>query len=162
LAKDIEKGELLGKLAVAREAGQITREDVLDLERDIEYRKTSEQPLIITFGALIEDVISQRELPDSITDLPDPYFYVRLCDFLEEELDANLRSMLTYSFHYTEASARSGETLSVRIVFPELSADEVDKVKLPEIQVAMPWWEVLEVATFHQIYGTTYKEAYDL
>jgi len=85
--------------------------------------------------------------------------YATICNQLESELVNFLRAITNNSFHYTEASGRDGETLSVRLVFPELEINDVDSLQLDLIEKSMPWWEVLEVSNFYDIYGESYEDA---
>jgi hypothetical protein len=145
----------LGNLAVALEANAISVDHVIEVLRDWEFERTKDEPLVITVGLSIDDVLTARQLPEQAIGS-----YAHLCDWLEEELVRNLRSLTPYSFHYAEASARDGEGLSVRLVFPELNLDEIDKLNFREIEETMPWWEVLEVTNFYRIYEMVYQDAY--
>lgn len=149
-----ERGEVLGGLGTLLESGDISEREVIDILRNWEYRRTSNQPLIITFGLNFADTLEMRGMT-----ITEPSGYATVCDKLELELVDLLRSKTAHSFHYAEASARNGETLSVRLVFPELEIGEVDSLPLGYIKQLMPWWEVLEVSNFYSVYGSTYEEA---
>lgn len=160
LARNRKEGRVLGELSVALEENTLSETHVMELLRNLEFERTREEPLVITLGLAIDTLFEEQLLPE----LPDEMIgnYVTLCDWLEKDLSDKLRSLSSYSFHYAEASARNGDTLSVRLVFPELSLDEFDKLELHKIQTVIPWWEILEITNFYQVYRLTYQEAYRL
>lgn len=96
---------------------------------------------VATFGISVEDLLSNWEIPSDV-----PRRYALLCDWLEKDPDGRLRAGDLGDFYYPEASARDGETLSVRIAF--------------ELPIAtgqfsfgdLAWWELLEFAPFSEIY----------
>ena len=112
------------------------REFVDQIERD----EHAEEPLVLSFGLMIEDVVNSEALS---RDVPRDYPY--LCDWLELDLVNNLRAIITTPFHYTQPSERWGDGLSVRIVFPDLNDLELERLNLP-------WWEIIEAANFWQIF----------
>lgn len=154
LRSTAERGEVLGGLGTLLESGEVTEREVVDILRNWEFLRTRNEPAIITFGLNFADTLVMRGI--TITDSSG---YATFCDQLESELVNVLRVKTARSFHYAEASGRNGETLSVRLVFPELGVDEVDSLPLEGIGKLMPWWEVLEVTNFHHVYGSTYEEA---
>jgi len=158
LSRNRKRSKVLGELSVAVEENTISKSHVVELLRELEFERTREEPLVITLGFGIDDLLDDQLLPELPAEITENY--VALCNWLEKDLSDSLRSLSPYSFHYTEESARSGETLSVRLVFPELSLDELDKLELNKIQEAIPWWKVLEVTNFYQVYGLVYQEAY--
>jgi len=149
-----ERGEVLGGLSTLLESGKLSEREIINILRNWEFRRTSNEPVIITFGLNFADTLEMRGITTT-----EPSGYATICDQLESELVNLLRVETTNSFHYTEASGRNGETLSVRLVFPELEIGEVDSLPLSHIEQLMPWWEVLEVSNFYHIYGSTYEEA---
>jgi len=147
-----ERGEVLGGLATLLERGDLSEREVLDILRDWEYRRTSNEPLIITFGLSFASTLEMRGMT-----IAEPSGYAIVCNQLESELADLLRSTTTHSFHYAEPSARNGETLSVRLVFPELEVDDIDCLPLGRIEQLMPWWDLLEISNYYRIYGVTYE-----
>jgi len=142
------KSRVFGSLGAAIENKHLTVQEVREFVAQIERSQHVEEPLVLTFSLMIEDVINNEDLP---TDIPREYVY--LCDWLELDLVKRLREILTTPFHYTQASERSGEGLSVRIVFPCLNDAELEKLDLP-------WWEILEAANFWEIFGEKYRDSF--
>jgi len=110
-----ERGEVLGRLGALLESGEVSEHEVFDILRNWEFRLTSNEPLVITFGLNFADTLEMRGLT-----VTEPSGYANICDQLESELVNLLQTSTTNSFHYAEASERDGESLSVRLVFPEL------------------------------------------
>lgn len=97
---------------------------------------------IATFGLVIDEVTSSGDLPTSA-----PHDYPHLCDWLENDLMNRLQHAPISDPHFAEASARNGETLSVRVAFdwsPQQGALEFG---------ALQWWETLEVMPYADIYA---------
>ena len=149
-----ERGQVIGGLGTLLESGEISITEVDDILGNWEFQRTITEPLIITFGLNYFDTLEMRGM-----DSTEPLGYAIICTQLELELVDFLRAETPKSFHYAEASGRTGETLSVRLVFPELEISEVDSLPLSRIEQLMPWWEVVEVSNFSLIYGITYEEA---
>ncbi len=156
LARSVQKGKVFGEMSVALESGAIVGSEILEFLQNFELKCIKDEPLVITFGLAVDETQEMRGVP-SEAEIPYPVF----CDLLETELDDFLRNATSYSFHYAEVSSRTGETLSVRLVFPELDFEDLDKVPLSEIDEFMPWWEILEVTSFYKVYGQTYQDAYN-
>jgi len=156
LARSVRKGKVLGDVSAALESGTIAAGEFLGLLRDFEFERTKHEPLVITFGLAIAETREMRGIPNEAAI---PYF--ALCDQLETELEDFLRDATLYSFHHAEASSRNGETLSVRLVFPELDFGDSDKLPLSEAEELMPWWGILEVTNFYHVYGQTYQDAHN-
>jgi len=153
LRTTVERGELLGGLGALLESGDVSEREVIHILRDWKFRRTRNEPLIVTFGLNFDETLEMRGMR-----VAEPSGYAIVCDQFESELVDLLRSTTTYSFHYAEASARNGETLSVRLVFPELGIDGIASLPLERVEQLMPWWEILEVSNFYRIYGSTYEE----
>jgi len=139
---------LFGSLSAAIENKHLTVQEVREFVAQIERSQHAEEPLVLTFSLMIEDVINTEALP---RDVPREYPY--LCDWLEMDLVKHLRAIIKTPFHYTEPSERSGEGLSVRIVFPRLNDSELERFNLP-------FWEILEAANFWEIFGEKYDDAF--
>ena len=148
VARQRSMSHLLGSLAVALEKEHVEVQEVQRLVRDVEKRRHADEPLVITFGLTIEDVLESDLLPPIV-----PREYPYLCDWLEQRLVAQLHSIISTPFHYTQASARSGECLSVRIVFPGVDLAELEGFH-------SPWWQILEAANFWDIFGEGYASVF--
>jgi hypothetical protein len=154
LTKARDEARVLGELAAAIEQGATSFDQVLFLLREIEFEQTRDEPLVVTFSLVIPEIIKMEGFPADLKRLR----YPSLCDRLEHDLVEFVRAATNQSFHYSEASSRDGETLGVRLVFPLLSID--DEIDLSGLDLYIPWWEIVEVTNFYQIYKTTYAEAY--
>ena len=142
------RDKLLGSLGSAIENKHLRVQEVRKFVAQVERLQHAEEPLVISFGLMIEDVINSEDLPSDVS-----REYPCLCDWLELDLVKRLREIITTPFHYTQPSERSGEGLSVRIVFPSLKEGEIDKLNIP-------WWEILEAANFWDIFGEKYEDAF--
>ncbi|MFQ5792712.1 MAG: HNH endonuclease [Acidobacteriota bacterium] len=151
-----ERGNALGGLGRLLEKGQISDAEVGEILTQWEFRSTLDEPLVVTFGLNFAETMQMRGLQIS-----GPSAYANACDKFEAELVGAIRSVTDHSFHYAEASARNGETLSVRLVFPALDLTDVDTLLLGSISAVMPWWELLEVTNFYRVYGCRYREVID-
>lgn len=147
-ARHQRRGRILGNLAIAYENGDVSSKEIIALMQELEYERIHNQPIVITFGLVIEEVLQSGMLGKDISK-EEPYLY----DWLENNLVNQLRALLSCSFHYTEPSLRDGECLSVRLVFPGLDLIEIRGFY-------SPWWEILEATSYYEIYGITYEEAY--
>ncbi|UCG58939.1 MAG: HNH endonuclease [Phycisphaerales bacterium] len=141
-------GRLLDSRSAAIENKHLTVQEVRDFVAQVERSEHADEPLVLSFGLMIEDVLESEALPGDVA-----REYPHLCDWLELDLVKHLRTIITTPFHYTQPSERSGEGLSVRIVFPRLNEAEIEKFSLP-------WWEILEAATFWEIFGERYEDAF--
>ncbi len=142
LEKRVETDSILSVLDVALEKGTLLTGDVLNFLRErTESRPDVHEPVVITFGLNNYDLVECGTLPEEVSDLN----YADLCDWLERDLLKRLSSVLSCDYYYPEASARSGETLSVRLVFVDLDWDEFDRFD-------SDWWEILEIAYLSEVY----------
>lgn len=148
LTRDQRKDRVLGNLAAALEKGVVSRQELARLLDEVDRKRILDQPIVVAFGLVIKEVLQSGRLSEDVPKDP-PYLY----DWLENDLVNQLRSLLSCSFHYTEPSLRDGECLSARLVFLGLDPNEFQRFY-------SPWWQVLEVMSFYEIYGTTYEEAY--
>ena len=147
-----QKGRILGRLATALENNEISREDVLRILEERDEGQTRGDAVVIAFGFAFNQEFPLDQFDQS---------YPAVCDMLEEDLLNMLRTISPHDFEYSEPSARNGETLTVRLVFPEFTLDTINELSLDGLQTIAPW-EILEVSNFHGIYGLTYREAYPL
>ena len=142
LIKNLKEDKIWSSFKIGFEEGLISKTKVLEfLQEKTEAEQQIFEPIVITFGLNIEDVLESGLLGDNT-----PTCHPELCDWLEQDLIKQLKSFLSCSFYYPEASARNGETLSVRFAFLQLDFDELDKL-------SSPWWEILEIAYYSEIYG---------
>jgi len=111
-----QTGEVLGGLGTLLESGEVSEREVIDILRNWEFRRTSNEPVIITFGLNFADTLEMRGMT-----ITEPSGYATISDQLESELVDLLRAKTANSFHYAEASGRNGETLSVTVVSRKLS-----------------------------------------
>lgn len=148
--RDREKEDILISLGIQVEKGLLSMKEVISfLDRIAELRiDYSQEPIVMSFGLLIEDVMDSGLLPENV-----PTDYPRLCDWLEGELITNLKLILSCSFSYIEASSRDGESLTVRLAFWQLDINEIDKF-------SSPWWNILEFDYFPEIYGVSARKYY--
>jgi len=142
LEKKVKAGSIFSELDVALEKGTLLTDDVLNFLRDrTESKPDVNEPIVFTFGVNTYDLVESGALPEEVSDLS----YAELCDWLEKDLLKRLSSVLSCDYYYPEVSARSGETLSVRLVFVDLDWDEFDRFD-------SEWWEILEIAYLSEIY----------
>jgi hypothetical protein len=142
------RGRIFGSLGAAIENKHISMQEVRDFIAQIERSQHADEPVVITFGLMVEDVINSKMLPQDVSQE-----YPYLCDWLELDLVKHLRTVITTPFHYTQPSERWGDGLSVRIVFLRLNDRELERFKIP-------WWEILEIANFWDIFGENYEDAF--
>jgi 5-methylcytosine-specific restriction endonuclease McrA len=135
-------------LALRIENGDLSlREAVAALQVLCSQREDTNEPWVVTFGLLFAN------LPPSFTK---PYGHPRghavLCDRLESELASRLSELRAIG-RQTEASNRTGETLSVRYAFWNLDLNSLDKLCLGP-------FEVLEVAPFGEVYNNSWDNSF--
>jgi hypothetical protein len=144
ISSDLKADRLLAKLATGLETGLLPVGAVQALIQHPKMPPAEEHdtydPIIVTFGLAVEDLIGRADLPDSV-----PLEYPHLCDWLEEDLKSRLSVALSCTMFVTEESARNGETLSVRVA---LVRPDLEQLRTLEGS----WWEILEIAYFSEIY----------
>jgi hypothetical protein len=122
--------------AVARlvDDGALTVEEVVDFLRlNVESGgRAGDGPLVITLG------VGPEAFEGAV-------FYGPTCDALEEQLLESLQTRLAGFVAQTEASERSGESLSVRFAVWHAPLDAV-------LAAVDSKWDLLEVAQFSEIY----------
>jgi len=145
--KGIKSDDLLAQLAAALGQGDIAVPAVLAVLADLpEPERRTHEPIVVCFGLAIKRVLESGLLPSSVST-----YYPLLCDWLEKDLTRKLDAVVSSAFTYSEASLRTGETLSVRVASQELDFDELDLFE-------DPWWEILEIAYYSEIYGTSFAD----
>ena len=85
-------------------------------------------------------MLNSKQLPEHV-----PKDYFLLCDWLESDLMRQLHSIIACGFSYTEASLRTGESLSVRLALVDLDQYELENF-------SSPWSELLELAPYSSVY----------
>ena len=148
LCRGRAKGHLFGLLSEAIENRHLSVQDVREFVADVEKGQHADEPLVLSFSLMIDDLLDSGALPGGV-----PREYPCLCDWLELDLVKHLRSIVTTPFHYTQPSERWGDGLSVRMVFPGLNDAQLEKFD-------RPWWEILEAASFWEIFGERYVDAF--
>jgi hypothetical protein len=148
LCRNRTRGHLFGSLGAAIENKHLSVAEVREFIADVEREQHADEPLVLTFSLAIDDLLETDALPSDV-----PHEYPYLCDWLELDLVRHLRSIITTPFHYTQPSERSGEGLSVRIVFPGLNDAQLESF-------GRPWWEIVEAACFWEIFGERYADAF--
>jgi len=114
---------------------------------DIKKRTISKGIFITTLGVNFEDLVEKRIMSED--DLRD---YPKTCDRLEADLREKLDKSSIGEYHFTEPSARNGETLSVRFAhYWDLSEG------LPDFSFT-DYWDFLEFRPVEEIYPDSYKE----
>lgn len=134
--------QVVGKLLAAVARGALTKEDVFAALAALpEPVRTTFDPIVVCFGLSVHEVVEGGLLPGDVrTDYPS------LCDWLEADLLERVQSVLKSECFYPEASARNGETLSVRLALIEPELDALSSAD-------WAWWEVLEVKYYSTLYG---------
>lgn len=125
-------------------------EGVVDAVREklnIKERSRSKGIFITTLGVNFEDLVEKGIISED-----DWRDYPKTCDRLEANLREKLGESSIGEYHFTEPSARNGETLSVRFAhYWDLSEG------LPDFSFT-DYWDFLEFRPVEEIYPDSYKE----
>ena len=99
---------------------------------------------VATFGLTIDELLEEwdNDIPDSVSRR-----YAELCDWLEEDLLSTLLARGFEDTHMVE-DKRDGEILSVRLAFTWRPDEK------PFTFAEPPWWQVLEILPYEQVYDT--------
>ena len=141
LTKKKQQNTALADVDAALERGDVTEEEVQEL-LDSRPALTTD-PVVLTFSLAIDDLYQNPEFNERQLDYPS------LCDWLEKDLQEYLATIIDTPFEYSQESERSGETLSVRIVFPDLDPNQLAKF-------SRSWWTIVEAVPFRVLYDTPY------
>jgi hypothetical protein len=134
--------QVVGKLLAAIQKGALTKEEVLTALATVpEPVRTTFDPIVVCFGLSVDEVLESGALPGDV-----PSYYPLLCDWLEADLLERVQSVFRSRCFYPEASARSGETLSVRLALVDPDLDALSSTD-------WAWWEVLQVEYYSTLYG---------
>lgn len=149
-------GKALASLEMALERGTLSiQQPALILQR-ARRRALATEPVLMAFGLNFAELLEEDQLGPEV-----PREYPAACDWLEEKLQKEVYQALPHHFHYPEPSLRTGETLSVRLVFPDLPLAELKESEVNALAGSVWPWEILEIATYAQIYGLSYRDAYE-
>ncbi len=94
------------------------------------------------------EIIEQGQIPSSA-----PSSSPALYDWYEKVLSDEIKHKIPSVSVQTEASLRTGETLSMRIAFWNLNLNHIDDLKIEP-------WEILEISNYSEIYDDTWDETY--
>lgn len=141
ITRSMKSGDVLGKLGTALQRGIVLKEDVIAILQRVSPQREQFEPIVITFSLNTEEALRKGSSEVAL-----PEDYPSLCDWLEKDLVKQLSALLTCSFFYPEASARTGETLSVRLAFLQLNLNELETF-------SSLWWEIIEIQYYSEIYG---------
>ena len=125
-------------------------EGIVDSVREklnIKERSISKGIFVTTLGVNFEDLVEKEIISEK-----DWREYPKTCDKLESDLRAKLDKSSIGKYHFTEPSARNGETLSVRFAhYWDLSGG------LPDFSFT-DYWDFLEFRPVEEIYPDSHKE----
>ena len=136
--RNLKADKLLNSLHIALDEGLISKSDIQYIVSSSPV--INEEPIVITFGLLIETVLNSDQLPDNVST-----YYPQLCEWLESDLMRHLQSIFSCGFFYTEASLRPGKSLSVRLAFGDFDENEL-------ATFVSPWWDILEIDAYSNLY----------
>lgn len=109
--------------------------------------KTKKGIFITTLGVNFEDLVQKEIISED-----DWRDYPKTCDRLEADLREKLDKSSIGEYHFTESSARTGETLSVRF------AHKWDLARgLPDFNFTY-YWDFLEFRPIEEIYPDSHKK----
>jgi hypothetical protein len=141
LVRKLRADRLLGDLGVALEEGILSSESVRAVVGSESRAERDTDPIVITFGLSVLELLDREQLPEDA-----PGDYVHLCDWLEGDLVNRLEGALGCRMYLAEASARNGESLSVRVALIQPDLERLEALE-------GSWWEILEIGYFSEIYN---------
>lgn len=151
LETHIEKGIVSEKEAIDSSTKKLSEIEIIDMVQDLSFERHMDEPVVVNFGLSLNDVANTRNI-----EITHPVAYI--CDTLEKELTEHLRSLLSCRFYYLEESFRDGEVLGVRLVFPDITLQDLDKLNLSKF--SLPCWK-FTVSHFYEIYRMRYSETFE-
>lgn len=137
--KGLRADRVVATVTSALEQGTITADALMALTIPSQVKASS--PWVACFGTNLIMLGEEGSIPEGA-----PRYLPALCDWLEEDFGVRHRGVFGREIAYTEASSRTGETLSVRFLIE--TAEELDLLFRLEDNV----WEELEVRSFSDIY----------
>lgn len=143
--------QLLTALAAQIEAGRLSTQEVITFIQSLAQKDRPEvisEPWVISLGLNVPELLESESLPSGA-----PHDYATLCDWLEERLLIKIRQRIPSLSAQTEASARNGETLSIRFAFWNLDLNHLSGCDLSP-------WEILEIAPYSDIYDTKWDDLF--
>lgn len=141
LRREADTDALLSRVAAQVETGSLSVKELLAVVEGLVPKRAREvsEPLVVCFGVnLLEDRAQQLRGPNE-TD-------VEYTDRLESELLDALRKHFRRPITVTEASARTGETVSLRVALWHADLDRIGEVQ-PEP------WDLLEIVSYSEVYS---------
>ena len=136
------RDELLSPIIAALREGRLQRPDLLDLIAPTALLAHDHEPLVVDLATTIEAPLVSDTGASS---------YAEVCDTLEWELLAAFARNLSGLFAPTEASARDGEGLGMRIAF---WTDEPQNIG----SCLSNGWEPFEVRLFSDLYDCSWED----
>lgn len=139
-----DNDKLLSALAIQVQQGSISMREIVASIKDVPLpiSTAASEPWVLTFGTNVSELV---EYDSALASRQSEY--PSICDELEGDLIKDLRAQVSSLFVKTEASARNGETLSLRVAFWNLDLNKLEKVNTEP-------WEVLEIASYSELYGS--------
>jgi hypothetical protein len=155
LETQIEKNQISEVEAIDSASKRLAEGEMIQIVHALAYARHMDEPLIVTFGLKIDDVLRTRDINDQI--MGDIWC---LYDWLERELIEHLASLSACQFYYTEESLRDGGSLSVRLVCPQVTLKGADQLNLEHFN--LPCWEIRELTHFYAVYRVPYSKELDV
>jgi hypothetical protein len=151
LQANLDRSRVIGMLGVAIEKGVVTLDQLIELMDEYFPEPTRKEPVVLTLG------LKPQALSQAVATLQS---FARACDGRELALRKALQDSIPLVFEFSEPSSRTGESLTVRVVFPDLPYAQVSEFDIDAVERAVPEWEVLDVRAFDDVYGILYSDAY--
>ena len=154
IRKQQKRDRVTGALCAALESGVVSEDDIWSVLTAAGFYQDPSEPVVVAFGLGGEALIYLlRERPELKT-------YAELCDVLELELRDSLTRRIPVTFEFAEPPLRTGESLTVRIVFPDLPFSQTGPIDIDALHRAAPDWEILEVSSVADVYGASYSSTF--
>jgi hypothetical protein len=151
LETHIERRVISEKEAIESSTKRLSEHQIMDIVQELAFERYIDEPVVVDFGLTLYEVEKSRNL--KIT-----HPVSNIYDMLEKELVEHLRSLSNYKFYYTEESFRDGESLDVRLVFPDITLQSLAKLNLSRF--SLPCW-TYTASHFYGIYGMRYSKAFE-
>jgi hypothetical protein len=138
--------DLLAKLGIAMEKGFLPADVAMAAltQHNMEISSGAlPDPLVISFGVYVPDVLDDSSLPENAPRDPSG-----LADWLEEDLSTAIKSSSSSAFFQPEVSQRTGETISTRYAFLSSGVGDIE-------QFENRWWRVLDIEPYSSVYGAS-------
>ena len=106
-------------------------------------------PLVVSFSVNVSRLFEKGYIPASMQSDD----YTSVSDSLEESLMTTLRAHVSSLCVQTDASARDGETLSLRVAFWNLPLHQLEQVRIEP-------WTILEISQYSEIYDQDWNQLF--